>query len=181
MTQRTSWRLKRLAISAFLVVHLSAIILWNLPRSVIRARTIDLTCRYIYPLGLWQNWAMFAPDPVRHTVMLEAVAVDKNGIMYNFAFPKMTDYSILGRAPRVRHSKFASYFASDEFAVNRQLAARHVVRQLDIPRESFPVEVELQYQVRETPPPGTRPDPMSPMILHPIRAYRFPTWEEVRS
>jgi len=173
------WRLKRLAISAFLLVHLAALALWNMPGCALRQRAFRAVAHYVYPLGLWQNWAMFAPDPVRHTVTLQAIAVDRNGIMYDYAFPKMADYSLWGRALRVRHSKFASYFASEEFANHRQVAARHVVRQLAIPAEGFPVDVEIQYQVRETPPPGTVPDPMAPTRTHPLKAYRFPTWEDV--
>lgn len=180
MTPRATWRLKRWGVSAFLIVHLGAIGVWNLPNCPIRRRAFDALSCYLYPLGLWQNWAMFAPDPIRHTIVLEAIAVDKAGIMYNFAFPKMADFSLWGRAPRVRHSKFASYFADEEFGTLREVASRHVVRELGIPREGFPVDVELRYQVRETPPPGRRPDPMSPSVTHPIKAYRFPAPEDVR-
>ncbi len=175
---RRIWVVKRLAISAFLVIHLAALFLWNMPYCAIRVRTLDFAVRYLYPLGLWQNWAMFAPDPVQNTLMLQAVAVDKNGVLYNFAFPKMADFTLWQGVPRVRHTKFSSYFANDEFAAHREFGARHVVRQLNIPREAFPVEVELQYVVRDTPPPGTVPDPMAPTRTVPIKAYRFPTWEE---
>lgn len=180
MPRTWTWRLKRLAISAFLVVHLAALAVWNIPNCVIRLRTLAIASYYMNPLGLWQNWSMFAPDPTRHTLTLDAIAVDKNGIFYNFAFPKMSDYTILQRFPRVRHSKFLAYLLSDEFAVNREVAARHVVRRLEIPAESFPVEVELQLQVRETPPTGTLPDPMASTKTVSLKAYRFEDWKELR-
>jgi hypothetical protein len=177
---RMSWRFQRLAISAFLVFHVAMLAAWNLPNCPLRERCADLAAYYLYPLGLWQSWGMFAPNPQGHTIMLEAIAIDKNGILYNFAFPKMSDYTFWERVPRARHPKFASYFGSDEFAANREVAARHVVRQLNIPPDSFPVEVELQFQVKETPPPGKVPDPMAPPVIQPIKAYRYPRWEDPR-
>ena len=177
---RRIWLAKRIAISAFLIFHLSIVLLWNLPYCAIRVRAMNLTIRYLYPLGLWQNWAMFAPEPVKNTMTLQAIAIDKNGVLYNFAFPKMADFTLWQGVSRVRHSKYTSYFASDEFATHREFGARHVVRQLDIPAEAFPVEVELQYVVRDTPETGTAPDPMAPTRVVPIKAYRFPTREETR-
>ena len=177
---RRIWVWKRVAISGFLAVHLAAIVVWNLPFCAIRVKTIDLAIKYIYPLGLWQNWTMFAPNPIQNTLMLEALAVDKNGMLYNFAFPKMADFSIAQGVPRVRHSKFSSYFASDEFPVLREVGARHVVRSLNLPPEVFPVEVELRFVVRETPPAGTVPDPMAPTRILTVKQYLFPTWEEAR-
>ena len=178
---RRIWFLKRLAISSFLVIHLMVLLAWNIPYSAIRNRLLNTTIHYLYPLGLWQNWAMFAPDPIQNTLTLQAIAIDKNGILYNFAFPRMTDFTLLQGVPRVRHSKFTTYFANEEFVAHREFGARYVVRQLNIPPEAFPVEVELQFEVRDTPPAGTAPDPMAPTRTVPIQAYRFPTWEEARS
>jgi hypothetical protein len=132
------------------------------------------------PTGLWQNWTMFAPDPMRHAFMLQALAVDKNGVMYEYAFPHLIDYSVWRGIARVRHSKYPTYLAIDEYAAHREMTARHVVRALDLPPEVFPVDVELQYLVKEAPPLGQVPDPMVPPKIQPIKAYRFPTWEEAR-
>ena len=68
----------------------------------------------------------------------------------------------------------------DDYASHREMSARHVVPQLNLPPEVFPVDVELQYLVREAPPLGHAPDPMAPTKVDPIKAYRFPTWEEAR-
>jgi len=177
---RRIWLFKRLAISAFLIFHLTIVFVWNLPYCAIRNYALDFSIKYLYPLGLWQNWAMFAPDPIRNTLTLEAIAVDRNGVLYNFAFPRMTDFTLLEGVTKVRHSKFTTYFANDEFIAHREFGARHAIRQLNIPAESFPVEVELQFVVRDTPPAGTVPDPMAPTRTVPIQAYRFPTREETR-
>jgi hypothetical protein len=89
------WRLtvRRLLISVFLIVHLSATVLWVLPPCPLKQRTIGLVSYYILPLGLWQYWTMFSPDPVRNTFTLEAEVVDAKGLRAVFAFPKLADYT----------------------------------------------------------------------------------------
>jgi hypothetical protein len=175
-----SLRLKQLSISAFLLVHLGGLAVWNMPICPIRDRLVPVYQYYMCPLGLWQNWTMFAPEPVKNTTSLQAIAVDKNGFMYQFAFPKMVDFSWLEGVTRVRHSKFAANVGTEGYPEFREIAARHVVRALELPPEVFPVDVEVQYLVKMSPPPGTVPDPMVVPIVHPIKAFRFPTWQEAR-
>src|SRR5205823_12097535 len=88
-----SWTLRRLAISAFLLVHLGAMGVWVLPNCPIQQQLAPWLRYYVLPLGLWQSWAMFAPDPLRDTVTLEAEVIDRNGLRYGFAFPRLGDYN----------------------------------------------------------------------------------------
>jgi hypothetical protein len=175
------WAARRLGISAFLVVHVSATLIWVMPPCPIRARCFGLVSRYIMPLGLWQYWGMFAPDPMSNSFTLSADVVDVHGLRYSFPFPKLSDYSALGRIPRFRHPKFAANLSIPELELQRKLAARHVLRQLGLPAESFPAVVRLEYQVRATPPPGGPPaDPMAPTIPYTLGTFRFTSLEEVR-
>src|SRR5438874_2588471 len=86
------WTARRVAISAFVVVHMSATLVWVMPGCPIRGRCFNLASYYILPLGLWQYWGMFAPDPMSHTFTLEAEVVDANGLRSRFVFPKLADY-----------------------------------------------------------------------------------------
>ncbi|MDX2036829.1 MAG: hypothetical protein SFX72_09265 [Isosphaeraceae bacterium] len=174
-----SYRLRRLGITAFVLVHLSALAVWNVPNCVLRQRFLPIARAYIYPLGLWQNWSMFAPDPMRHTITLEASVIDSKGMVYTHAFPKMADFEFWQRLPRVRHGKFIAYMSDSEFAENRRIAANHALRTLAIPAENYPVELELLYQVKETPPPGTVPDPLRPLVPHSLQTFRYESSEEV--
>jgi hypothetical protein len=174
-----AWRIRRGAVSAFLLFHLAALVAWNLPPSALQARIVPWFRAYMLPTGLWQNWTMFAPNPMRHAVMLQALAMDRNGMVYEYKFPRVGEMSLWRAIPRVRHSKFPTYLMSGDYAAHREMTARYVVRDLGIPRESFPVDVELQYAVREAPPLGQVPDPMAPLRTEPIKAFRFPSWEEV--
>jgi hypothetical protein len=182
-TWNWSWTARRLAISVFVLVHLAATFVWVLPQSPIRQRFAPTASYYILPLGLWQFWAMFAPDPARDSVTLEAEVIDRDGLRYGFAFPRLADYNWWQGIPRFRYSKYAANISTDEFALQREYAARHVLRRLKLPTEVYPVEVHLMYQVRPTPPPGglsTTVDPMSPTKPYVIASYRIESPREVQ-
>ncbi len=64
--------LGRILLSVFLVVVVAAIVVVNLPDSKLRAKASDATEPVIDVLGLNQNWNVFAPDPRRQSLGLEA-------------------------------------------------------------------------------------------------------------
>jgi len=174
------WTAQRLAISAFLVVHLAAVAFMNMPACALREFAWPPTALYLIPIGLDQAWGMFAPNPVLHSMTLEVTTVDKDGIRRDFFFPRMTDFSAWRAIPRVRHSKFASNCGVPGNAALREFAVRHAIRQLKIPAGAFPVEAEMLYQIRENTPLGAPPiDPMKPPVSQTLQSYRFPTLAEV--
>ena len=176
------WIAYRLGISAFLTAHLAALAAYNMPQCALRERMYPVASKYLIPLGLWQSWAMFAPNPTECEMTLEAITLDARGISRSFVFTKMSDLSILRAAPRVRHSKYAANIGDEINGAFRECAARHVVRQLKIPDDAYPVEVELYYQVRETPPFGSGPvDPMKPPVPRTLKTYRFASPEDIKS
>jgi hypothetical protein len=157
-----------------------------MPASPIRLQFGSWAQYYILPLGLWQYWAMFAPDPMRESITLEAEVIDCNGLRYAFAFPRLADYNWWQGIPRFRYSKYAANLSSDEFALPRQFAARHVLRRLKLPAEVYPVSVHLLYQMRQAPPPGSpAPDPASPVDAmtptkpHVVGTFRIDSPREV--
>src|SRR4051794_19513439 len=178
MNPAWTWTARRLLISAFVVLHMAATLVWVMPPCPIRQRLIVASSRYLFPLGLWQAWAMFAPDPLRETVTLEAVATDAQGLRYGYAFPKLAQEPRWKIVPKFRHPKYTLYVAEDKAL--REFAARHVVRQLGLPADVFPVDVQLFYQVRPAPPPGHLADPMTAAQPQLVGSYRFPSLGEVR-
>ena len=172
---------RRGLISAFLVVHLTSVAVWNLPACALRARCHGYVSYYMLPTGLWQYWGMFAPDPINQTLTAEAMAMDSQGKIHRYAFPRIADYSILGRIPRVRYSKFTCTLNEPTTPIHREFAARHAVRQMKLSEDAFPVHVELNYLLWQTPPPGSPPvDPMTPPTQQLISAYRYPSLAEVQ-
>lgn len=173
------WTLTKRAVTGYVVFHLVALGLWNLPGGPIRERTADLVSYYLLPTGLWQSWTMFAPDAPTASMTLEALTRDRHGVMRSYAFPRIGSKSAWEGYWSFRDAKYANMIGQPESVVQREFAARTVIRRLEVPPESFPVEVQLQYQVRATPPPGTAADAAttwSPPVV--LGNYLFPSREE---
>jgi hypothetical protein len=180
-----AWRrnARRLVISAFVLFHLSALAIWTIPPCYIKEH-FQKPCYlyYMLPLGLWQWWAMFAPEPVRDTVFLDAEVVDCKGLRHVYEFPRLAELPWWKKIPGYRHPKFASNMGTEEYLKARQFVARHVVRQLGLGTEAFPLWVSLYYKVKASPAPGATAvaDPMAPPRNQLIERYEFAKLEEVR-
>ena len=174
------WTACKLAISAYVLFHMAATLVWVMPDSAIKATAFPWFRNYMIPLGLWQSWGMFAPEPVQTTFTLEGEVSDAKGMSRIYEFTKVADLPWWEKMPRFRHPKLAANLAVDEYIPLREVAARHVVRALGITPESFPVDVRLYYQVVKPPPFGTaEADPMAPPTIHPLAAFQFDSWNEV--
>ena len=172
---------KRLAISVFLIVHLAAVGITNLPHCALR-RAIDTgwVDAYLMPTGLWQSWGMFAPEPAHNTTTLEAVVRDSRGLVRHYTFPRMMDQSAwTGFYGGYRHSKYANNLGMPDSVANREFTARFVVRALKLQANDFPADVQLVYQVWPTPPPDVALDtpPTAPWTSI-IQTYNFPNLAE---
>lgn len=156
--------LGRGVISVFLVVHMAAMVLWVMPPCPLRARYIGVARYYVLPLGLWQFWAMFAPDPQRDSLTLEAEVIDARGIRSTFVYPKMADFPTQSaKLARFRFPKYAANLLMPDTQLERNISARHALRRLRLPDDAYPLTVSLVYHVRVSPPAGGPPaDPMIP-------------------
>lgn len=174
------WNARRLAISIFVVFHLTATLVWNLPMSPFRQRLAPAFDCYMLPLGLWQAWWMFAPDPIRVTAVLEAEVVDAQGMRHIHDFPRVAGLPWWEKMPRFRHPKFTCNLMADEFTLQREFTARHAVRQLKLKPEAFPVHVSLYCHFQDPPPVGQPfADPLAPGRLHSLGTYDFASIHEV--
>jgi hypothetical protein len=176
------WTARRLAISAFVLFHLSAISIWTLPACAIKDRFSEPYRYYVLPLGIWQWWAIFAPNPVRENQLLEAEVIDAKGLRHIHEFTKIGDLSWWERIARYRHPKFTgNMIQGGEYDRLREFAARHVVRQLGLGDDAFPLTVSLYVRVTDGPPPGSAvADTMSPARIQMIQRYQFASLKEVR-
>jgi hypothetical protein len=176
------WTARRLVISAFVLLHLSALIIWTMPDCAIKDR-FQAPCRYyMLPLGIWQWWAIFAPDPLRENRLLEAEVFDAKGLIHIYEFTKIGDLSEWQKTSRYRHPKFTdNMMTGGEYARQREFTARHVVRQLGLPEDAFPLTVSLYVKVTSAPPAGTAvADAMTPSRIHMLERYQFASSKEVR-
>jgi hypothetical protein len=176
------WNAWRLIVSAFVIFHLSAIIVWTIPPCYIKDHLVPLYRYYVLPTGMWQWWAIFAPDPVRDTIVMDAEVIDAKGMRHIYEFPRIADLPWFQKMARYRQPKFTGNMANQEYLVARKFTARYAAWKLDLDPTAFPLSVSLYYQVKDTPPPGATAvyDPMAPARIHMLERFEFASIEEVK-
>jgi hypothetical protein len=175
------WTARRWAVSAFVLFHLSALMMWTMPFCAIKAQLQYPYRYYVLPLGLWQWWAIFAPDPMKSSMTLNAEVVDAKGMRYTYEFTRLADLAWWQKFPRYRNCKFTANMLVDEYKTHRTFTARHVVRQLGLGEEAFPLWVGLYVELKDAPPPGTgESDPMATPRLEMVERYQFASLKEVK-
>jgi len=157
------------------------LIVWTLPASVIKERCTPLFQYYVLPLGIWQWWGIFAPDPLRDTLYLNVEVIDSRGLRHNYEFPRIGDLPWWQKLGHYRDPKFVSNMVVEEYTRHRTFTARYAARQLGLKDEAYPVTASLYYEIRETPPPGTASvDPMAPRRIQTIDRIQIASRKEVQ-
>ncbi len=170
---------KRGVISLLLIVHLSALVLNNMPANPIQETFGGWVPYYLHPTGQWQDWGMFAPEPSTDTFVLKAMVKDARGLLRHYDFPCASDKSAWEGLWLYRHSKYAHNVGTATGKANREFAARTVVRDLNLKAEDFPAVVQLVYEVWPTPRPDEAPGESSTAPWQSvIETYQFPNLAE---
>ena len=142
----------RVFISALLIVALVAIIVSNLPASALRRSALPAVKPVLDATGLNQNWNLFAPNPRRSTLRLEARIDYADGTSSVWRTPISDPFVGTYRAFRWR--KWASYVLSSS---RRQLwpAAAAWLAKIHTRAGKVPVKVTLFRQFFFAPTPGS--------------------------
>ena len=106
------------------------------------------------PLGLWQCWWMFAPDPMGDTAVLETEVIDAKGMRHVYEFTKVADLPWWKKLPRFRHPKFTCNLMMVEYAVQREFAADTHFGSSIYPLKSILFDLSLYCRITAPPPPG---------------------------
>jgi hypothetical protein len=101
-------------INAFIVITLLAIVAVNLPNSAIRRDALRPGQPYLDALGLDQSWALFAPDPRRSVIDLQAMITFDDGSTAIWRFPH--DGPLIGGYRDYRWRKWAENTINDRNA-----------------------------------------------------------------
>lgn len=115
----------RLLLSAFILFHIVATLLWVMPRSALHDQVRSLTWNYISYVGLWQHWGMFAPQPSSLNAYLSAVVTYQDGSQREWTWPRMAELDLFTRYRKERYRKFAEYARMDKFAFMWPSLARY--------------------------------------------------------
>jgi hypothetical protein len=152
-------------INLFLIVTLAAVLVANLPDSVVKARLIAPAHSYLTALGLGQNWSVFAPNPRQDVIHVTGDIEYSDGSSSTWSFPVRTG---LMAYSDYRWQKFGEHLRLDS---NRQLwqpFATYLASQERVGGRT-PVRVSLVRRWAELQPPG------GTMVLGPWRQFVYYT------
>jgi hypothetical protein len=154
MKIRENSQVERLAISSALLALLTIMVSQAIPDDVLGTaetqhkgffKTIKLMLSPVATAtGLRQDWNMFAPNPRRENIDLNAEITYRNGEQYIWSFPQMQELGYAERYAKERYRKFAN----DNLWLTRNSAiwpdaARFIARLNGGDRANPPVTVKL--------------------------------------
>src|ERR1700735_3111682 len=121
--------IKRVALNAFIIFHLIAIVCWSVPINNAVIHFVKESVRpYFLWTGLFQSWDMFGPDPKSVNSYLEAVVIYDDGTSQLWSFPRMELLSYSDRYFKERYRKYEENLQNNDFADLWPDAARYIAR-----------------------------------------------------
>ncbi len=134
-------RIRKTAIIAWITLHLAVLLLevapfqpgWDYPG--IRWLTL-----YLRSTGLWQDWGMFSPDPLRLNLHVEAQVRYQDGQTLTYSLPRLHLLPPFERVLMERYRKWeVDWLRMDENRHIRGDAVRFILTQIPMTPEN-PVE-----------------------------------------
>jgi hypothetical protein len=163
----------------FILFHLVAIGLWLLPPCALRNELVSYVEPYMQWSALFQNWAMFSPNPQSDNFHLEAEVIFADGTTATWRYPRMSELGTLARYQKERYRKFSEWVRQDARRALWPDLARFVARRYANPANP-PRTVALARHWAMIPLP--RPGSAQPLPAGPAEAKQFICFTyEVRS
>jgi len=161
--------LGRALLSAVLVFTLAAMLISNLPDSQLRRSGLKVVNGFLDVTGLHQNWNLFAPDPRRITLELEAHIVYDDGSEVIWQ-PTVGD-PIFGVYASFRWRKWASYVVNRGNASGLWKPTADWVARTHVRDGHFPARVVLIRRSYLAPEPGrgTTQPPFNEQVIYSAR------------
>jgi hypothetical protein len=145
-------KLGRCCISGLVSVLVLAVLAWNLPDGKVGDEAADWVQPFAAPIGLTQNWSLFAPDPSTRSLEVTARITFDDGTTEDFSFPDGDPF--IGVLREYRWRKFEGELRSGYNESMQRPAAEWIAREASTDRRKV-TKVVLVQTVSETPTPGT--------------------------
>jgi hypothetical protein len=137
-------------INFFLIITLAAVLVANLPDSVVRTRLIAPAHTYLVALGLGQHWGVFAPNPRRDVIFVMGEIEYSDGSRSTWSIPVRAG---LMAYSDYRWQKFGEHLRLDSNQQLWQPFAAYLASQERVAGRA-PVRVSLVRRWAELQPPG---------------------------
>lgn len=168
-----SSKVRKVLLSAFLIVTLVSTVGANLPDSQLRRTLVSVGQPYLNAVGLDQRWNVFAPNPRRQEIYLEARIIDADGREQTWHVPRGGPF--LGAYWDYHWRKWVESAIADAHRSDLWHPTASWVAGKVAERGRPPREVTLIRRWRDLGPPGPRPQ------NGPWRTFAYYTWRSEAS
>ncbi len=141
---------QRAIISVFILFYITVVILWVCPWSRTKNALIEPLTPHIYYTGVWQGFAVFAPDPRKSNYRIFADIKYDDGSQKRWNYPAMEKLGLFERFCKEHYRKYGN----DCLNFNELLwpdFARYVAR-LNNEKTKHPVTIALIRTSADIPP-----------------------------
>jgi hypothetical protein len=148
----TLTRLRKQAISAFILVYLFVMAIQILPTSAWQQKVWNAVSMPVLWTGLWQTFAVFVPNPRKNNIYIDATVYFEDGTNQSWQYPRMEQLSFLDKMQKERFRKYGNdhvYF-NNESMLWPDLAI-YIARQSSRPKREA-VRVDLRRHWFDIPP-----------------------------
>jgi len=145
---------RRIVITIFIVVTLGAVLVGNMPNSVIKGELMGVARPYLNATGLDQSWSIFSPNPRQVSIFITARIEHADGSVTVRPFPTgigLSEYSVY------RWQKYEETLSEPGGRILWRPYAEWAVGQ-DRREGGEPVRVTLVRSVSKNLPPGPQVD-----------------------
>lgn len=158
-------RRKKILISFFILFHWFCVLAWLMPKpSAIKTYLLSLSLpmlvwdskesgltlkkkkvveSYLYNTAMWQDWSMFAPDPLQVNRYVNATITFQDGSTKFFDLPRLSQLNFLEAWIEKRYRKLQERIISEKGPGFRSDLCRYMARKMFIDKDNPPVRVEL--------------------------------------
>jgi hypothetical protein len=149
-----STALGRIVISIFLLIVLVTLVTANLPDSTLQEDLLKADKYILYGAALDQSWEVFAPDPRRETIHVQAQIRFSDGSQKTWEINRRNP--VIGSYEDYRWLKWAEYVVSPAYPELSRPIAVYLARKYDSPGR-HPTQVTLTNRWYALQPPGQIP------------------------
>ena len=172
--ERAQWAgFGRAVVTVFVLWHLFALVTWAMAgSSELSRQCMGLVRPYMTLTGLNQGWLMFAPEPYKLDVYVEARIHYADGSVRSWTYPRMETLPYEERYRSERYRKYVEVAHQEGFSYLWRSMATYAARLNNNRAGSAPVSVDLIRHFRTLPSPETTP---LEERLPPMSTYQFYT------
>lgn len=154
----------KILVSFFILFHWFCVLVWVLPKpSAIKESLLalavplpkhdgdgwkiaprELVATYLFNAIQWQDWSMFAPNPLQVNRYVDAEVTFKDDSHQRFSLPRLSRLNYWGAWIEKRYRKYQHRLAEETVPAYAEDFARYVAKKMFVDPQNPPVKVAVQ-------------------------------------